>query len=136
MCVLFLMIRRPPRATRTDTLFPYTTLFRSRRARTERHGRRATPDADADQAQKDFHLRIRCGRRRDLLVPPARARLRAGRPRTLWSTDHRGIHAAARRPRGDLGARRLPPHQVRRDPRPEETTSELQTIMSISYAGF
>src|SRR3546814_17648697 len=29
MVFLFLMIRRPPRATRTDTLFPYTTLFRS-----------------------------------------------------------------------------------------------------------
>src|SRR3546814_14588725 len=29
MCFLFLMIRRPPRSTRTDTLFPYTTLFRS-----------------------------------------------------------------------------------------------------------
>src|SRR3546814_15293990 len=28
-CVCFLMIRRPPRSTRTDTLFPYTTLFRS-----------------------------------------------------------------------------------------------------------
>src|SRR3546814_20175572 len=28
--MFFLMIRRPPRATRTDTLFPYTTLFRSR----------------------------------------------------------------------------------------------------------
>src|SRR3546814_8151914 len=28
-CVFFLMIRRPPRSTRTDTLFPYTTLFRS-----------------------------------------------------------------------------------------------------------
>src|SRR3546814_3907859 len=28
-CVLFLMIRRPPRSTRTDTLFPYTTLVRS-----------------------------------------------------------------------------------------------------------
>src|SRR3546814_13328875 len=28
----FLMIRRPPRSTRTDTLFPYTTLFRSKRA--------------------------------------------------------------------------------------------------------
>src|SRR3546814_18963432 len=27
--VVFLMIRRPPRSTRTDTLFPYTTLFRS-----------------------------------------------------------------------------------------------------------
>src|SRR3546814_15509105 len=30
------MIRRPPRSTRTDTLFPYTTLFRSRRAAIER----------------------------------------------------------------------------------------------------
>src|SRR3546814_18077365 len=29
MCLFFLMIRRPPRSTRTDTLFPYTTLFRS-----------------------------------------------------------------------------------------------------------
>src|SRR3546814_13854785 len=28
-CVFFLMIRRPPRSTRTDTLLPYTTLFRS-----------------------------------------------------------------------------------------------------------
>src|SRR3546814_15779432 len=28
-CLFFLMIRRPPRSTRTDTLFPYTTLFRS-----------------------------------------------------------------------------------------------------------
>src|SRR3546814_12865600 len=31
-CFFFLMIRRPPRSTRTDTLFPYTTLFRSQRA--------------------------------------------------------------------------------------------------------
>src|SRR3546814_14540432 len=29
MCIFFLMIRRPPRSTRTDTLFPYTTLVRS-----------------------------------------------------------------------------------------------------------
>src|SRR3546814_19919801 len=29
MSLFFLMIRRPPRSTRTDTLFPYTTLFRS-----------------------------------------------------------------------------------------------------------
>src|SRR3546814_6521629 len=29
LCIFFLMIRRPPRSTRTDTLFPYTTLFRS-----------------------------------------------------------------------------------------------------------
>src|SRR3546814_13063020 len=32
LSVFFLMIRRPPRSTRTDTLFPYTTLFRSERA--------------------------------------------------------------------------------------------------------
>src|SRR3546814_12429561 len=29
MCIFFVMIRRPPTSTRTDTLFPYTTLFRS-----------------------------------------------------------------------------------------------------------
>src|SRR3546814_17360360 len=49
ICFVFLLLRRPPRSTRTDTLFPYTTLFRSwpwrRRARviggsgrTERQG--------------------------------------------------------------------------------------------------
>src|SRR3546814_18631145 len=32
MFFFFLMIRRPPRSTRTDTLFPYTTLFRSDQA--------------------------------------------------------------------------------------------------------
>src|SRR3546814_12097773 len=36
----FLMIRRPPRSTRTDTLFPYTTLFRS-----EAGGRSAAPSS-------------------------------------------------------------------------------------------
>src|SRR3546814_4884965 len=33
----FLMIRRPPRSTRTDTLFPYTTLFRSEAVERQRH---------------------------------------------------------------------------------------------------
>src|SRR3546814_8452083 len=45
------MIRRPPRSTRTDTLFPYTTLFRSqhRRAGAQRlAGRTAYPAGDAD----------------------------------------------------------------------------------------
>src|SRR3546814_19089508 len=36
--LFFLMIRRPPRSTRTDTLFPYTTLFRSLTARDTRTG--------------------------------------------------------------------------------------------------
>src|SRR3546814_12572890 len=50
----FLMIRRPPRSTRTDTLFPYTTLFRSVRARgvgrcgTELQGALRRGDGEAD----------------------------------------------------------------------------------------
>src|SRR3546814_12953356 len=52
-----LMIRRPPRSTRTDTLFPYTTLFRSRRSRYRAGGiaacveRCAAQRAGADQSQ-------------------------------------------------------------------------------------
>src|SRR3546814_8228968 len=43
------MIRRPPRSTRTDTLFPYTTLFRSLR-RAKRTARAAHRPAEAHQA--------------------------------------------------------------------------------------
>src|SRR3546814_4629089 len=70
------MIRRPPRSTRTDTLFPYTTLFRSV-----------------------------CG-------SPTRASCR-------WSI--RNVSA---------------PIRCRRDVRSEEHTSELQSLMRISYAVF
>src|SRR3546814_3979656 len=58
--MFFLMIRRPPRSTRTDTLFPYTTLFRSdqdgaslahRRTHRERHERGSGP-AGAGRAQR------------------------------------------------------------------------------------
>src|SRR3546814_19037776 len=54
----FLMIRRPPRSTRTDTLFPYTTLFRSGLLATLLspevyvHGRFARPDASAEVARQ------------------------------------------------------------------------------------
>src|SRR3546814_10585456 len=58
--IFFLMIRRPPRSTRTDTLFPYTTLFRSRRGddgedhperhRSEHHDRH---DEHGGQGQDD-----------------------------------------------------------------------------------
>src|SRR3546814_20174825 len=41
----FLMIRRPPRSTRTDTLFPYTTLFRSGRYSSALHGLYAPDEA-------------------------------------------------------------------------------------------
>src|SRR3546814_6441970 len=49
--VFFLMIRRPPRSTRTDTLFPYTTLFRSVRRRLLLSRRRDRGDAEARGAR-------------------------------------------------------------------------------------
>src|SRR3546814_13025204 len=45
------MIRRPPRSTRTDTLFPYTTLFRSRRRSTGRGSGRARQPAGRPRRQ-------------------------------------------------------------------------------------
>src|SRR3546814_16231038 len=48
LCFVFLMIRRPPRSTRTDTLFPYTTLFRSGCAGT----RSRTPARHADAVHR------------------------------------------------------------------------------------
>src|SRR3546814_13925985 len=47
MRFFFLMIRRPPRSTRTDTLFPYTTLFRSE-TRNQAHQRRFATAGAAD----------------------------------------------------------------------------------------
>src|SRR3546814_4912414 len=89
------MIRRPPRSTRTDTLFPYTTLFRSDRGGA-RPLRRWLP-----------------GDRRTLCRPRDRRCLAAGR-RPAQYRD-RGL------------CRRM---------RSEEHTSELQSLMRISYAVF
>src|SRR3546814_19420640 len=50
------MIRRPPRSTRTDTLFPYTTLFRSYRSLLDRH-RGAGPDLDLGETVGDREQR-------------------------------------------------------------------------------
>src|SRR3546814_6779095 len=69
------MIRRPPRSTRTDTLFPYTTLFRSangsasaelRAARDETGRNAGSEDAEAEKRQRCEHDRHRVvdGRRR------------------------------------------------------------------------
>src|SRR3546814_4675956 len=84
------MIRRPPRSTRTDTLFSYTTLFRSlqaRRGRPRSHRRRARDRADRGRRGSDRARRSRSARR---------------------------LCAA----------------------RSEEHTSELQSLMRISYAVF
>src|SRR3546814_5505448 len=92
-CVLvfFLMIRRPPRSTRTDTLFPYTTLFRS----------------DQDHQH-----------RRDVEAPG------------------RGKGGALHDDPVAIGARRPGERDDHRQRRSEEHTSELQSLMRISYAVF
>src|SRR3546814_4650915 len=96
------MIRRPPRSTRTDTLFPYTTLFRSRCA----HG------------QPGPHVALH---RRPTELGPHLARPRhpcAAGPFVAVAGCHRQAP---------------PPLLV---PRSEEHTSELQSLMRISYAVF
>src|SRR3546814_17553551 len=50
------MIRRPPRSTRTDTLFPYTTLFRS--FRSQHHGRACGFNNGARQAMRELLNRV------------------------------------------------------------------------------
>src|SRR3546814_12411291 len=56
------MIRRPPRSTRTDTLFPYTTLFRSAHRAFGRLGQRDAVICVADRSAKatDFRSHTRC----------------------------------------------------------------------------
>src|SRR3546814_11284807 len=109
MCLVcfFLMIRRPPRSTRTDTLFPYTTLFRSVRAR---RGVRPVPGAARAARPAGRHaLRRRAA--------DARSRPRAG-----GRAEAAGRRRAVARPRAE--------------DRSEEHTSELQSLMRISYAVF
>src|SRR3546814_3165794 len=100
------MIRRPPRSTRTDTLFPYTTLFRSGGAfKTLRAGGSVPYKRDAF----------------DLHRPQAAAVQKRRRPPRRGAGEARG--AAAATVQGTGG-------------RSEEHTSELQSLMRISYAVF
>src|SRR3546814_9433043 len=113
------MIRRPPRSTRTDTLFPYTTLFRSRIDASiglakAPAGAIAVPLCAVQRLGAQGHAGDRgiVGIDRDL---GGLFRAAAG------ATLHRG---------GAAGHRR---RQARRS---EEHTSELQSLMRISYAVF
>src|SRR3546814_2126082 len=100
------MIRRPPRSTRTDTLFPYTTLFRA--GVLDRVSPRRQPLRDRDR-QSARRL-------------PGHRHLRARRQRTGSRTLPDTVERRRRRaPGGD---------------RSEEHTSELQSLMRISYAVF
>src|SRR3546814_1436101 len=101
------MCRRPPRSTRTDTLFPYTTLFRSGRPTTA--VRNHSPPAPATQAGGLFRFRAS--------LSPAARRL------------HFGDQAIVDFLRALVGG-------AFAKPRSEEHTSELQSLMRISYAVF
>src|SRR3546814_2121035 len=107
------MIRRSPRSTRTDTLFTYTTRFRY--------------PADPGQA-----------RRLRLLVAALSARRPVVRRRGAVASER--YRRELRGDQGRAGARRagrpLPPHRQGRPHRSEEHTSELQSLMRISYAVF
>src|SRR3546814_3428324 len=99
------MLRRPPRSTRTDTLFPYTTLFRSARGA--------------------------AARRR----PPRKPRRRRPRRRRPLPRNPRLRRLLPRNPRlRRLLPKKRPPSRPRQ--RSEEHTSELQSLMRISYAVF
>src|SRR3546814_8137702 len=89
------MIRRPPRSTRTDTLFPYTTLFRSAGL----HDLCRAGPAHGTDRRAVGAFRSHCG-----ALPPERA------PEIEGNDDITG--------------------------RSEEHTSELQSLMRISYAVF
>src|SRR3546814_4094174 len=106
------MIRRPPRSTRTDTLFPYTTLFRSLAARNTRQKVASRFGVVQELAQlhaypgRVHHTHVQA---KQLAQAIERARVRAGQPHAVGTT------AAIRS---------------------EEHTSVLQSLMRTSYAHF
>src|SRR3546814_1814066 len=108
------MIRQPPRATRTDTLFPSTTLFRS-------------PAGKADPAKAG-------GEQRPGRGAHAMAFAFRGHAIVLQVQDGLFQQQGVVRPRRVIGRRVLVPSEF--DDRSEEHTSELQSLMRISYAVF
>src|SRR3546814_7174776 len=120
------MIRRPPRSTRTYTLFPYTTLFRSGSNLSLAEAR-----AEAGKLVRKFQAGAR-----DLREVLKDERQREARER---AAAVRKAEEAAAREIATLG-KLLKAYiaQLRRDgkQRSEEHTSELQSLMRISYAVF
>src|SRR3546814_12297254 len=80
------MIRRPPRSTRTDTLFPYTTLFRSGERRL-----RLAADAEPAQIAPVVQDKIACGEE----SPEPGAPVRVGRSRNRVHYSPATVVAAA-----------------------------------------
>src|SRR3546814_5575987 len=103
------MLRKPPRSTRTDTLFPYPALFRSQQVETGRRllGGALRQEALAEEVDLHHPLLAEFGRRRGV---------------------------ARRQRRDDAEGDGLARRQLHQ--RSEEHTSELQSLMRISYAVF
>src|SRR3546814_3643893 len=127
------MIRRPPRSTRTDTLFPYTTLFRSvgRGGAAFRTARRIAGDRRARASGGAAEPGARRTGVRACHFPlsdPARDR---GAARFL-AGDRAGRDGGGGRTvgRGQVDAVPVARTLLRRS---EEHTSELQSLMRISY---
>src|SRR3546814_2534244 len=140
----FLMIRRPPRSTRTDTLFPYTTLFRSVRpaAAGHRGGAFALPAlrAPAELVREHPGVQLAGAARQVPLMPRADfAAVPAGG--TADDAAGAGVRVAVEvRLAGVRGDRAdvLPGRAGRHRPahRSDEPTSELQSLLRIAYAVF
>src|SRR3546814_3615402 len=94
------MIRRPPRSTRTDTLFPYTTLFRS-----------GIPYAGQTGIRRRFYHH-------------------------RWSGSSGTTNRFVWKPGGSSISRQANRYRRKNRKRSEEHTSELQSLMRISYAVF
>src|SRR3546814_16770675 len=110
MCVFFLMIPRQPRSTLTDTLFPYTTLFRSGYGVQQRVRRTIADIVEYTQRRVSEQL-VGCLRGCQARTGPEQQCHCAGHVRRR----HRGAADGVRS---------------------EEHTSELQSLMRISYAVF
>src|SRR3546814_4213516 len=107
----FLMRRRPPRSTRTDTLFPYTTLFRSPGEQLRHPG----VVGEGDVVEHDAGQRG------------------GGQQQTAGDQHGAAVADDAPEEAGDDGAEQ---RQQDDELRSEEHTSELQSLMRISYAVF
>src|SRR3546814_9843882 len=110
------MIRRPPRSTRTDKLVPYTTLFRSRGSARRRRGRRNVGQHTSSCIK--MHQRERLENRR------AARRLSH---LSAYPLVHQNRYKKCAGEAGGKASNRG---------RSEEHTSELQSLMRISYAVF
>src|SRR3546814_2227075 len=121
------MIRRPPRSTRTDTLFPYTTLFRSLEQRRRRIATEILPKLVDLVQQEQWIGRPRLAQVLDDLAGHG-ADVRPAVAANLGLVAH-----AAQRMADELPSRRAGDRAAKRS---EEHTSELQSLMRISYAVF